>query len=109
MTHPNEKEARAMVKRMRAKHPAAFPEFPRPLKVGIRQDLIAAGWSSDEVTLALSFYVNTGPYIFAMREPGAFRIDLNGRPVSIVQPHEISWLNTVREGRGGYTAAYYGQ
>ena len=97
--------AKAVVERMRAMHPAAFPLALRPLKVGIREDLIAAGWQTDEVTLALAFYVNTSSYIEATLQDGAFRIDLNGCPTSPVQPHETGWLRHVAEGRAGYIPA----
>ena len=97
--------AKAMIERMRAKHPAAFPIPIRPLKVGIREDLITAGWPMEEVKLALGYYVNIMPYIAATCEQGAFRIDLNGCPTSPVQQHEAEWVRDLAAGRAGYLSA----
>ena len=94
-----DKAAKAMLERMRAKHPAAFPIPIRPLKIGIREDLIAAGWTADEVSQALSYYVNIKPYMYATDEMGAFRIDLNGCPTTPVQDHEAAWARRVIAGQ----------
>ena len=105
MTERTDKAAKVMLERMRAKHPAAFPTPIRPLKVGIREDLIAAGWKLEEVRLALGYYVHIKPYIEATCDDGAFRIDLNGCPSQPVQPHEVEWLKDVAAGRAGYLPA----
>lgn len=102
MTDRADKAAKAMLERMRAKHPAAFPIPIRPLKIGIREDFIAAGWEVEEVSLALGYYVHIKPYIAATCEPGAFRIDLNGCPITPVQLHEADWARAVRAGRSYY-------
>ena len=86
-----EREAKAILARMKAKHPAAFPKLPRPFKVGIREDFLAAGWTEAEVSLALGHYLKTEPYLRQTVAEGAFRIDLKGHPVAPVQPHEASW------------------
>ena len=57
----NSKLAKPLLERMRAKHPAAFSIPIRPLKLGIREDLIAAGWTADEVSQALSYYPTCMP------------------------------------------------
>ena len=95
----NSKVAKPLLERMRAKHAAAFPIPIRRLKIGIREDLIAAGWTADEVSQALSFYVNIKPYIYATDEMGAFRIDLNGCPTTPVQDHEAAWARRVIAGQ----------
>ncbi|GAA3887408.1 hypothetical protein GCM10022276_03100 [Sphingomonas limnosediminicola] len=76
---------------MKARHPAAFPTQPLPLKVGIRDDLIAAGWDEREVGVALDFYTLSDRYLRSTYVPGAYRIDLNGCPVAPVQDHEADW------------------
>lgn len=83
--------ANAVLSAMKARHPAAFPRPPRPLKVGVREDLLAAGWREQEVSLALSHYLSAEPYLRATVAEGAFRIDLNGWPVAPVQEHEAAW------------------
>ena len=55
-----------------------------PPEGGIPEDFIAAGWTMDEVTLAIKFRVDIKPYIASTVEPGAFRTELNGCPISLV-------------------------
>lgn len=86
-----EKEAQAVLTAMKARHPGAFPRPPRPLKIGIREDLIAAGWTEADVSAALGHYLKTEPYLRSTYAEGAFRIDLNGCPVAPVQAHEAEW------------------
>ena len=85
------KEAEATLARMKERHRAAFPFPPRPLKIGIRQDLIAAGWTEDDVEAALGYYLATKPYLQCTYAEGQFRIDLNGCPTSPVQAHQAHW------------------
>lgn len=92
------KEAQAILARMKARHPAAFPFPPRPLKIGVREDLIAAGWTEEEVSAVLDYYLKTKPYLLATYAEGAFRIDLKGCPTSPVQEHEAQWARTTAQG-----------
>lgn len=93
--------AKATLERMKAKHPGAFPSPPRPLKVGIREDLIAAGWTQEEVSAALSHYLATKEYLWSTVAEGAFRIDLKGMPTTPVQPHEVAWAREQIRWPGG--------
>lgn len=74
--------------RMKAQFPAAFPRPPRPLKVGVREDLIAAGFTASDVAAALTLYMDGEPYLRSIQAEGAFRIDLKGHPVAPVQDYE---------------------
>lgn len=86
-----QREAEAILSGMKKRHPAAFPRPPRPLKIGIREDLIAAGWTEAEVSAALGHYLKSEPYLRGTFAEGAFRIDLNGCPTAPVQAHEAEW------------------
>lgn len=69
------KKAEAILAHMKARHPAAFTSPPRPLNIGMRDDLLAAGWSEEEVSTALVHYLKTKPYLQCTFADGAFRID----------------------------------
>lgn len=99
------KEAQAILARMKEQHPAAFPFPPRPLKIGIREDLRAAGWTETEVSAALGYYLATKPYLQATFDEAAFRIDLQGCPVSPVQPHEAQWARSQAHDQPFYVSA----
>ena len=65
-------------------YPACFDgENPRPLKLGIHHDLMAAGFEKAAVKRALACYCNRPRYRKALRA-GALRIDLRGRPAGAV-------------------------
>jgi ProP effector len=77
---------------LRARFPAAFPENPRalrPLKIGIRDDLLTAlGGEADERILhrLLDQHTRRIAYLRALtRAP--HRIDLKGQPVQPVDEH----------------------
>jgi sRNA-binding protein len=94
------KDAASILARMKERHPAAFPFPPRPLKIGVRADLMAAGWTEEEVSAALAYYLKTRPYLQCTYAEGAFRIDLNGCPSSPVQDYEAEWARQqVRTGQ----------
>ncbi len=99
------KEAQAILARMKARHPAAFPFPPRPLKIGVREDLIAAGWTDAEVSAVLDYYLKTKPYLLGTYAEGAFRIDLNGCPTAPVQEHEAQWARATARGGPYYAPA----
>ncbi len=65
-------------------YPACFDgENPRPLKLGIHHDLMAAGFEKAAVKRALARYCNRPRYRKALRA-GAIRIDLQGQPAGAV-------------------------
>lgn len=57
----------------------------RPLKVGIRQDIVAAGFDATpaELSSAMRVYCNNRFYMARLR-PNVLRIDLNGEPAGFV-------------------------
>jgi ProP effector len=79
---------------LRTRYPHCFnSEDPRPLKVGIGQDLRNA--LPEEVSLpilhdALAFYVGH-PHYLGRVKAGAVRIDLDGNPAGLVQPDEAEY------------------
>ena len=79
---------------LRTRYPHCFnSEDPRPLKVGIGQDL--RDTLPEEVSLpilheALAFYVGQSAYLESVKA-GAARIDLDGNPAGVVQPDEAEY------------------
>ena len=68
--------------------PACFDwQQPKPVKIGIHRDLIAAGHDRQAVRRALSAYVHTRRYQKALLA-GAIRIDLLGQPAGVVTGDE---------------------
>lgn len=68
--------------------PACFDwKQPKPLKIGIHQDLIAAGHGRQAVRRALAAYVHSRRYQKALRA-GAVRVDLLGQPAGAVTQAE---------------------
>ena len=67
-----------LLERMRKRWPAAFDE-PKPLKVGIRRDLVAARVSEQDADVFMTWLTRTPEYLRAQVE-GATRIDLQGKP-----------------------------
>ncbi|HRW67350.1 MAG TPA: ProQ/FinO family protein, partial [Candidatus Competibacter sp.] len=69
-------------------YPACFnSENPRPLKLGIHRDLMAAGFEKAAVKRALARYCNRPRYRKALCA-GAIRIDLQGQPAGAVTAAE---------------------
>lgn len=69
-------------------YPACFDgENPRPLKLGIHRDLMAAGFEKAAVKRTLAHYCNRPRYRKALRA-GAIRIDLQGQPAGVVTAAE---------------------
>ncbi|MCP5451252.1 MAG: ProQ/FinO family protein [Gammaproteobacteria bacterium] len=69
-------------------YPACFDgENPRPLKLGIHHDLMAAGFEKAAVKRTLARYCNRPRYRKALRA-GAIRIDLQGQPAGVVTAAE---------------------
>lgn len=73
--------------------PAIFNiDAPRPLKIGIHQDLLQAGLAPQDFKRALAHYCHTRRYRQTLVE-GATRIDLDGRPAGMVtREHAIADL-----------------
>ena len=71
-----------------ALYPACFNwKQPRPLKIGIREDLLAAGHDPKLIHRALLKYCAVRRYLKAM-QTGTPRIDLQGQPVGTVTEAE---------------------
>jgi hypothetical protein len=69
-------------------YPACFDgENPRPLKLGIHRDLMAAGFEKAAVKRTLARYCNRPRYRKALCA-GAIRIDLQGQPAGVVTAAE---------------------
>ena len=79
------------VAKLMQRFPAAFARSgPRkPLKLGIDDDLVAAGFPRSEISGGLGSYCNNYRYLIAMAQ-GAVRVDLEGRPAGIVTADEAS-------------------
>jgi hypothetical protein len=77
-----------------ATYPAGFDwEQPRPLKIGIHKDLLAAGFGGAgiqpaEIHRALVRYCHRPLYRKALRA-GAIRVDLQGQPAGVVTAAEV--------------------
>ncbi|WP_172452751.1 ProQ/FINO family protein [Chromatium okenii] len=78
---------------------------PRPLKVGIRQDLLAAGHASKLVNSVMYGYCQRIAYLRAMRI-GTARIDLQGQPAgevteaaAIIARDELALLRPVKSSK----------
>ena len=76
--------------------PACFSIFQgrrKPLKIGIREDLIAAltgAITAKEASLALAIYCGNHGYLKACCKAGALRIDLNGNVACSVSTEEAA-------------------
>jgi ProP effector len=77
----------------------------RPLKLGIREDVLAAlgsATSAGKVSAALRWYVSSPEYQRRLVH-GAWRVDLNGKPAGIVSQEDeaharANWLRSRRSG-----------
>ncbi|MER9421674.1 ProQ/FinO family protein [Mesorhizobium sp. M0317] len=65
--------------------------FRKPLKIGIREDMLAAGHGLTEVTLGLKYYVGGSGYLRGCQKAGAVRIDLAGQPRGIVTEADATY------------------
>ena len=61
---------------------------PKPLKIGIHNDIIADGYDRARVRRALGAYCNRLNYHRVM-QVGAVRIDLNGQPAGVVTEQDV--------------------
>ena len=70
-------------------YPACFDwEQPRPLKIGIHQDLVVAGFEKTAIKRALGRYCNRPLYRRAL-QAGAVRMDLQGQASGVVAENEV--------------------
>jgi ProP effector len=80
------------------KFPECFKGYgvKRPLKIKIHEDILVACPGFDRRTLsdALRSYVSRGGYREGLIE-GATRIDLEGKPAGVVEPHQVQKPKTV--------------
>lgn len=84
---PEPKPPQSLLK-LAALYPACFDwTHPRPLKIGIREDLIAAGHKRKRIYRALWKYCSLQRYLKAT-QVGTPRIDLQGQPVGVVTAEE---------------------
>jgi hypothetical protein len=70
-----------------ARYPKTFCEPKRPLKIGIHEDLVAAGFEPRTVMLFLRRWISKTSYQVTLTA-SAERIDLNGEPAGIVAEDE---------------------
>jgi hypothetical protein len=87
------RKASAMIQTLVERFPRCFSsEAPRPLKIGIDQDIRAQmpNASATDLRNALKAYVITSPYLAASSE-GADRVDLNGAPCGVVTAGQARW------------------
>ena len=87
-------------------YPACFNwDHPRPFKIGIHKDLLAAGLGGEGVRRAdlsqvIGDYCNRRAYRKALR-PGAIRVDLHSPPAGEVTAAEAVWVRVARAHRAG--------
>ena len=86
-------------------YPACFDwEQPKPLKIGIHRDLVAAGRERAAVQRALARYCHRPLYRRALRA-GAARIDLHGQPAGVVTEQEVRQARRAATPHAGPVAA----
>lgn len=88
------------VELLKAYFPACFkePKEVKPLKVGIKQDLVKNLGARDDIVIndkacmvnSLAYYVNSVAYHKCITE-GAMRIDLDGNPAGAVTTEEATY------------------
>jgi ProP effector len=77
-------QAREIARVLRARFPATFGSPNRPLKCGVRQDIVRSGLFTDEqIGAALASHCASFRYLRSVRE-NAVRVDLNGEPAGVV-------------------------
>jgi sRNA-binding protein len=78
------------IERLSQLFPAFSIERPRPLKIGIHHDLIAAGYeiSHRDLRKVMRWYCSRLAYVSQLG-CGGWRVDLQGNPVAEITEHEI--------------------
>ena len=91
--------------RLAEAYPACFDwENPRPLKINIHQDLMAAGHDRLAVKRALGRYCKVDRY-WRVLQTDAPRIDLQGQPAGAVTEREAAYARSLVEARATARAA----
>lgn len=104
-TDPTPVPTAAPARRWPSATPRCFDgEHPRPLKLDIHQDLIAAGHDRIAVRRALGRYCQTDRYRQAL-QAGAARLDLQGQPAGVVTEKEAAHARQVLTPRAERVAA----
>ena len=73
--------------------PQCFSVYERrrkPLKVGVRDDLVAYGYDVRVIGAALRYYTASSGYLYTLK-PGAMRVDLDGKPAGVVGDNEAAF------------------
>jgi sRNA-binding protein len=100
---PGHLRARELLAKLTEQWPAAFAGRPRPLKVGIHHDILAAWPGTDPNLLgsALRRHTNRSEYVDGALTAGAPRIDLTGEPCGEVTEAQVEGLkaNRIAEAR----------
>jgi ProP effector len=87
-SNKHHREARTALNKLAKRFPAAFALSNRkPLKLGIRDDLLARGVAPEVASAGLRLYCWNGRYFKAVKA-GAPRIDLDGNPAGVVTADE---------------------
>lgn len=96
------------VELLKAHFPGCFKEMKetRPLKIGIKQDLVKHLSSRDDIVLndkacmvsSLAYYVSSAAYHKNMVE-GTMRIDLDGNPAGVVTAEEAQYSLECRKSK----------
>jgi ProP effector len=75
--------------------PQCFVVYARrrkPLKVGIRDDLVAYGYAKEAVGAALRCYTASSGYLWALK-PGSPRVDLDGQAAGVVSNSDAAFAS----------------
>jgi ProP effector len=92
-----------LLAKLAAQWPAAFAGTPRPLKIGVHNDILAAMPATDPRLLgfALRRHTNRSEYVDGALTAGTPRIDLNGEPCGEVTAAHVEGLkaNRIAEAR----------
>src|SRR5574343_759132 len=86
------------------RYPALFTTPKRPLKIGIREDLLADGWDAHRVRDALVAWTDNDTYAACLK-PGAARFDLAGNPCGVVTAEQAALAATRAQARAEERAA----
>jgi ProP effector len=76
-------EALAVIAALAERWPLCFSDEPKPLALGISNDILAAGFPSEGLERGLRWYAQGFSYLRAMRA-GAARINLDGAAAGVV-------------------------
>ena len=76
-------ESQVFLRELNERYPGLIDfDSPKPFKVGIREDLINAGYDAKDIKQAFGWYCSTHRYISALEE-GTVRVGLDGEAGSV--------------------------